>query len=127
MTKLAKLLDGMRGKNGSIKWYWWLVAGLVLLVALFVANSILKRDRDELAKLRHEKRKAEILEANARAEAQKAEHVRTAENAVERADKAAKRIEGINANIERIEERQAGDRAVADRLTWNQLPRAEDG
>ena len=125
MDKLANVFASTKGDNGKPKWWLWPVAILVLLVGLFVASSVLKRNRGELAKLRHEKRKAAILEAQERSDARRAIHEKAAKEAVERADKAAKRIVGIDANIKRIEERHAGDKRVADLLVWADLPRAD--
>jgi hypothetical protein len=125
MDKLTNLFASTKGDNGKPKWWLVPVAILVLLVGLFIASSILKRNRGELAKLRHEKRKAEILEAQERSDAQRAPHEKAAKEAAQRADKAAQRIEGIDANIKRLEERHAGDQRVVDLLVWSDLPRAE--
>lgn len=127
MDKIANLISKTKNDKGKPKWWLWIVAALAIFVGLFIASAVFKRHQRELAKLRHEKRKNEILAANAKAEAEKAAHVKAAEEALERADKAARRIEIINENIKRIEERYAHDRAVASRIVWADLPRAEDG
>ena len=127
MDKLTKMLNSMKGENGKVKWYWYLVAVLVFLVALFFASSLLKRNRDELAKLRHERNKKAILEANERTAVLMAKNEKAAEEALQRAERAAKQIGMIDANIKRVKERAAGDRAAVERLTWADLPRAEDG
>jgi uncharacterized protein HemX len=100
-------------------WRWFIVIALVLFaVAIYV--WLMRRGTKELARLRHEKKKAEIEKMQAIVDAKVDEESRVLREYAEKIDVANRRLEEIDAQILEVEERNAKNtRAIDDIRTWD--------
>ncbi len=121
----ANAMDTTRWSDGKPAPWFWIIAGVVLLLGLALAAWVLGTNREELAKLRHEKVPAKIEQADADAALAAATEDEIKEAALERVAVATKKLEQLDDDLDHAKEVFAGNLAAAKRIRWSDLPRAE--
>jgi hypothetical protein len=117
--------DAATGKVAS--WWRWPLVILLVVVGLLVAYWLLMRDRRELARLRHERFKANEEARQAAIDAQVNSAKATAEDRMHRVREATRRLGAIDLELVEAERRYEANTKAADSLTWRALPRGDGG
>lgn len=126
LEKIVAALKSQRGPDGRpASWWRWAVVAVLLLVGLAVAAWVVRRNSQELARLRHEEFERKL---DARRAQTKAVVNRNAEKvaglAIEIAAAAARHDEAAQAVV-KVEEEHAETLARIEHLRWSDLPRAD--
>jgi transcription elongation GreA/GreB family factor len=86
---------------------------------------VLNRNRKELAKLRHERNKAEIEKENELANGIAQKEIDKAKAALKKINEAERRIQDIDERLAAAEAKHAEDTKAIDRMRWGDLPRGD--
>lgn len=129
LEKLSTWLKSHKAEGtGKVKSWWrWPLVVLLVVVGLLVGYWVLMRDRRELARLRHERFKADQEARQAALDAQVNQDKATAEERMHRVREATRRLGAIDLAVVEAQRRyEANEKAAAD-LTWRDLPRGDGG
>jgi len=126
IERLADRLSRQRTPEGRVRawWRWPLILALIA-VGVLAAAWILRRDRRELARLRHERYQREQEARSAALDAQLAETEQAAEAALERVRAATAALDAVETRLTAAQETYARTDAAIDRIRWADLPRAD--
>jgi uncharacterized protein HemX len=111
-----------KDKGGPGAWWRWPLIIILVLIGIAVAAWALGRNRRELAKLRHEKNKREILAENAKVLSEVEGEEKSAEMRLQAANESLERVAEINTRIQAAKDRYEKDKDRASRITWADLP-----
>lgn len=121
----ANAMDKTRWSDGKPAPWFWIIAVVVFLLGLAIAAWVLGKNREELAKLRHEKEKAKIEKADAEAALAAAKEDEIKEAALARVAAADTQLEDLDLVLKTTKETFAKNLAAANRLRWSDLPLAD--
>jgi len=100
-------------------WRWFIVIALVLF-AVAIYAWLMRRGSKELARLRHEKKKARLAYEQSVVDAEVAVEERLFAEYAEKIDASSRRLEEIDAQMLEVEERNAkNNRTIDDIRTWD--------
>jgi hypothetical protein len=127
LSKIANAVTSHKTEKKRGAWWRWPLIIVLVLFGFAIMAWVLGRNRRELARLRHEKNKREILAANAKTLAAVGVEEETAETRLQAANESLKRVEEINQKIREAEKRYEENRHHASRITWADLPAGGGG
>lgn len=125
LEKILGKLSGLReqkSKGGPRGWISAIGVIALVLVGIAVAVWVTQKNRRELAKLRHQRVKANIESANALAEERVAKNEIEAAAAKKRVRLAETKIESINKQIAEANARHDENQSLVRRMRWSDLP-----
>lgn len=122
---VSRVDDQKAEQGGARSWWRWPLLLVLVLAGLAVAAWIVRRDRLELAKLRHEKNKAEIEQDNARAELLANVEEGRVRDALAEVRESTARVAELTTRLRKAKEKYNADQQAIARLSWRDLRRAE--
>jgi uncharacterized protein HemX len=123
LEKLSKAVEQHRDEGGGVtNWWRWPLVILLVLIAAAVFAWFSRRNSKELAMLRHEKKKQEVLIAQAESDALVDDAWTTVKAYGARIEESKKKIATIDEQIAFVEAQLEADKAAIGRIrTWDDV------